>query len=474
MTWKYVRLFSAATLLCVAQITFAHGQSAEISADSAHGRPVSTQPMPSQAPPDRLSESRPAAPPVRLEAILSKVRSDNPELRAARLAAEELETVRPQVSALPDPSLGITYEPSPMLTAHGAQRSQWSVEQNIPFPGKRALRGEIADLTATEGRHRADVLEAELVLQAKEAYFELYLAQELTAYIDAYREALAGFEEGAIARYEVGRGGQQAVLSVQLEKNRLTREWIEIGTRRRSAAETLARLTNEPRGAGRYHDVEVVPPSLPEITADVLEQVAVANRAELAALDAAAERAEREIKLAKLQFRPDFGVHLTYFDIVPRDDPPTADGRDAIAIGARITIPLQRGRLHAGLRQARLQRQLVAARRDAVQADIQTRLQNLVFALEQQMETLELIDGVLLPQATSAREAALNAYTTGVSDFLSLLEAERARFELRRGRAETVALILETTAALERTLGIDSIVRLPELAAHHASKEDSR
>src|SRR5690606_39773794 len=97
--------------------------------------------MPSQAPPDRLSESRPAAPPVRLEAILSKVRSDNPELRAARLAAEELETVRPQVSALPNRSPGIPTAPCPSLTPPGPHGSHWSSERIIPFPENARLRG---------------------------------------------------------------------------------------------------------------------------------------------------------------------------------------------------------------------------------------------------------------------------------------------------------------------------------------------
>src|SRR5690606_36260878 len=69
---------------------------------------------------------------LRLDEILDAVRMENPSLRASYLEAEARQTGRRQVSSLPDPMVMGTYQPFPLLTARGAQRSQWRVEQTIP------------------------------------------------------------------------------------------------------------------------------------------------------------------------------------------------------------------------------------------------------------------------------------------------------------------------------------------------------
>ena len=71
-----------------------------------------------------------------LPSLLDEVRENNPDLRASRLEADALALRRSQVASLPDPSVGITYQPYPLFTARGSQRSQWRVEQAVPFPGK--------------------------------------------------------------------------------------------------------------------------------------------------------------------------------------------------------------------------------------------------------------------------------------------------------------------------------------------------
>lgn len=51
-------------------------------------------------------------------------------------------------------------------------------------------------------------------------------------------------------------------------------------------------------------------------------------------------------------------------------------------------------------------------------------------------------------------EATLSAYTTGRTDFLDLLDAERTLFNLRMERIDTYVRYLKTTAALERATGL--------------------
>lgn len=397
--------------------------------------------------------------------VLRHVREANPSLRAARLGADALGTRAAQASALPDPTVSITYQPLPVLTARGAQRTQWRLEQPIPFPGKLRLQGEVADLGADVAAYEAEALAADLVLQAKQAYYELYRIQQIQAFLRDFQAELGSFEEVAAVRYEVGEGTQQAVLKAQLEKNRLAERVLDLQERRRRAAETLARLTNQPGGARSFQAVRLAPPPVPSLDAARLVEVAYAERPEGAALDAAAAQADRQVALAQKGFYPDFGVGLTYFDIAEADVPPTATGRDALGVGVSVKVPLQRGRLRAQLEEARLRRAEVEARQEALRTEFRTEIEDLRYALEQEAEALVLYRTTLLPQVATTVEATLAAYTTGRADFLSLLDTERSQLDLRTGYEDTLARYLKTTAALEHALGLTSLTELDALTA---------
>ncbi|MDX1547436.1 MAG: TolC family protein [Rhodothermales bacterium] len=404
-----------------------------------------------------------------LATVLAEVRTNNPTLRTARLQAEALGQRAPQVSALPDPTVGVVVQPFPVLTARGAQRSQWRVEQMIPYPGKRALRAEIADLGAEVAAHEAEVMEADLLLRAKHAYYELYRLQEAEALVEAFRDDVQGFEDVAAVRYEVGQGGQQAILRAQLEKNQLAARLLALRRQRRSAAEMLAHLTDAHDAERFVHRIRLAPPPVPDAEAVLLRSVAVRERAELDVLTTALERADRQIALAKKAAFPDFGVSLTYFDIADRAMPPTADGRDALALGASVTVPLWRGRLRAQLAEVRLHRKVVQARQADLRAEIRTEIDDLTFALEQEAEALHLYETTLLPQARTTAEAALAAYASGQAGFLDLLDAARAVFTLRMEYEDTLARTLTTAADLERALGIDALSDLDALVLRDAA-----
>ncbi len=398
-----------------------------------------------------------------LDDLLEEVRTNNPSLRASRLEAEALATRSRQVSALPDPSVMIGYQPYPLLTARGTQRTQWRVEQMIPFPGKLGLQGDIADLSAEVAGFEAETFEQDLVFQVKQAYYELYRIQQQEALILSFQDRLDNFADVAAVQYAVGSGMQQAILKAQLEGNTLSRVTLDLAERRRTAAETLARLLNRPTSEAFLADIPVEAPPLPRLDEAVLLKIAFKERPEVDALDAAARRADTQIALARKQFMPDFGLNVTYFDVGSADVPPTADGRDALAIGVSIKIPLQRGRLRARLEEARVRRTQVEARQEALETLFQTQIADLVSRLRQEAQQLALFQEGLIPQAETTLQATLSAYTTGRTDFLDLLDAERMLFSLHTGYEDTRARYLKMTAALERALGVTSLADLETL-----------
>lgn len=397
---------------------------------------------------------------LRLEDLLVEVRAHNPSLQASYLEAQALALRSEQVSALPDPFVRIAYQPFPLLTAHGAQRNQWSIEQEIPYPGKLGLHASIADLTAKIKGFETATLEEDLLLQIKQSYFRLYRIQNQELRILAFKDRLQNFEEIAATQYEVGTGVQQAILKTQLEKNVLSRLQLELSIERRTATESLVRLLNRPISTESKVTVTVEAPPHIQFDAINLLEVALNQRPEVNALNMAAKRADQEIALARKQFRPDFRFGITYFDIARTDVPPTATGRDALGIAATIHVPLQRNRLQAQLKEARVRRNHVHARQEALNTFLATQVADLMHQLHEEARQLELFKEGLIPQAETALQATLSSYTTGRTDFLDLLDSERTLFSLNMSYDNTFARYLQVAAALERALGVDSLTDL--------------
>ena len=392
-----------------------------------------------------------------LQDVLAEVRANNASLRASQLQAEALTFAGAQAVALPDPVVTAAYQPFGILTAYGAQRSQWQVEQMLPYPGTLQLKGLAADLDAEIAALQVTVLEEDLVFQAKRAFFELYRIQQRTALIAAFQDRLADYAEAAATQYAVGQGMQQDILKAQLERNALDELRIQLDSEQRAALQALARLRNQPSCTHCYQTTIVQAPPPDSLDQDALLALARSRNSEAEALAAEARRADTQIALARKAFMPDFSLRFSYFDIASGNVPPTASGRDALAVGVSIKVPLQRARRQARLQQAQVQRRAIAARQEDLDHALWTQIAELADRLQDQQRQLAQFHEVLVPQAESARQASLSAYTAGRTSFLDLLDAERTLFALRSAEADLAARSLVTAAMLEKVLEVPSL-----------------
>lgn len=392
--------------------------------------------------------------PLSLDVLLAEVAAANPTLRAARLDAAALAEVGDQVGALPDPTAGVSVFPYPVLTARGAQRSQWRVEQVIPWPGTLDLRARAADLAAEVAGYEADALALDLAFEVKKAYFDLNHAHHVEAALLAYQARLGAFAEAASVRYEVGRGPQGAILQIQLERQRLGERQNALTAHHTEALQRLARLTDRPTLVG--HPVVVLPPALPE-DPDALLALALQQRPEIRALETARARAETEVARARKATYPEFSFGVTYTDIAERAVPATADGRDAFGVMLSARIPLQRGRVNARIEEARLRAAQVEARQQALETELQTQIVTLASRAHAARETHRLFQDRLVPLAATTVESTLASYTTGTVDYLAFLDAERTRFHVQLAAADALHSYLTAVAALERALGVATL-----------------
>src|ERR1700688_1417862 len=165
-----------------------------------------------------------------LSELLAEAEKNNPQIEAARQGWQAAKQVPTQVSTLPDPQFNLQHvsvgSPRPFA---GYTNSDFAylglgISQDIPYPGKLRLKGEIAKRDADVSQQQVDALRRAVLAELKGTYFELaYLSKTLTI-LKQDGELLKQVEQSADARYRSGKGTQQDVLQAQLQKTKLLRE----------------------------------------------------------------------------------------------------------------------------------------------------------------------------------------------------------------------------------------------------------
>jgi outer membrane protein TolC len=365
-----------------------------------------------------------------LVALIEEALVRNPELLAARESVAEARQRPAQARALPDPVLSTSYVNDGWGLSLGEREMTtlgffWT--QDLPYPGKRRLRGDIREREAEEMEQRAERARLDLVAAVRNAYHELIHAREVLE-LQREREALSvQVADVARERYAVGQGGQQDVLRAQAEVTRSRRLRYE------QAADEVGRLAELNRLRGASPDEPFTTPGHPEVRplevdeAALREQVA-ARSPEVRAAQLALERDRLAVDLARKDSRPDFTVQGGYMN---------RGGLDAMwQVGVGLTLPLWRSKVEGGVAEAEARTRASEKRVEAVRLSLWARTRERLARARATEEAATLVTRGLVPQGRQAYEAALAGYQSGRVPFTAVLDALAA---LYRDRAEELA-----------------------------------
>ncbi len=387
-----------------------------------------------------------------LEMLLQELEERNPELQASREGYRAAMTREPQAGALPDPRLGASWAsagrpwPGAGLGEDPNANLGVQVSQELPFPGKRGLRRELAAQEARTEAARYRDLRLALTARLKSVYHEGQGIHEQVAALDRLQAWLLRLSEAAEARYSTGSGGQQELWTIRLEISQVQARKIPLHKRLEALMAELASLVDRPAGSLRLRPAPYgeLPP-LPELSA-----LTAAARRHSPALDERRVQVDARrtgVELARRDYYPDFEVMAGYYNM--------GRMKDMWEAGVRINIPLwfadrQRPALEeSAYRLAEAERQVRAA-----ELALNARIADLHSQAESAEETLELYRRQLLPQAALAVEASLNAYETGRDDLVAVLSTLRTLLEYDLAVPQTRTEYLKAVAALEALVGI--------------------
>jgi outer membrane protein, heavy metal efflux system len=404
--------------------------------------------LPADAPqtpaPRKDQGSHPAASPSPLAELVREVDQSNPDIAGALDAWRAATNVPKQASALPDTE--VTFQqfsvgsPRPFAGYSNSDFAYVGIgaSQDLPYPGKRRLRSQVAERDADSIGAQSDGVRRQTIETLKLTYFHLAYLQQTLPTLERNDQILSQIQQVAESHYRVGQGNQQDVLKAQLQRTRLLQE---IAMHHQQEEQLEAQIKQVLSRAQSSSDIVTVPLSQTVLThsdTELLDRVRdqnpdVRSRSEMA------RRQESQVELSHREFRPDFNVSYTYEH--------TADKfRDYYIASFGVRLP-NRHRQTAALAES-LQNQERAKRE--LQAELQraqSEVEQQYVAVRRTEDQLKIYREGLIPQSEATFQSGLAAYQSNRQDFQTLLSSFQ---DVLNSSLEYQRVLVEHESALAR------------------------
>jgi outer membrane protein, heavy metal efflux system len=389
---------------------------------------------------------------ISLEQLVSELVKINPDIQAAESRYQALQARPSQMWTLPDPVLSFVSRngngnPAPftelgkdLLSSIGLM---W--EQEFPFPGKLSLAGEIAQKEADAAKVDIETVRWKVISNLKEAYYEYFRVDRSIQILNDSLKLLKHFEEIARARYGVGEGIQQDVLRSQLEISIMEQRITSMQQERATAVAEINRLLNRHIDSPLPNPAEVTQTKF-VLPLETLELEFITKAPQIRSGEAMVAREQRNMELAKKQFRPDFMTSVEYANS------PNFPDMWEIKFGLRIPIFYKTKQAY-GVTEA--SHNLTRAQKElrTMQQEIAFSIRNQLLQIQASEKLLKLYNQAVLPQSNLTLESSLATYQVGKSDFITTLSNFMTLLEYRMNHYAELARHETAIARLERIVG---------------------
>ena len=387
--------------------------------------------------------------------LISEALRNNPEIAAA---AHERDAAGHRISpagALEDPMIEAGFVNLPTDTwrfnAEDMTMKMLGVAQKLPYPGKRALRQDVATKNAESLAYGYRETVSRVVRAVKVAYYDLALVDRTIELVQKNKLLVEQLLRIAEGRYSVGQGSQADVFKAQTQLAKMEEELVRMGRERRAMEADLA------MALGRGAESAPLRATMPHVEAvalkfEELQEAALRQRPQLLGLKSLIDKNQKALELARKEYYPDFDVRLSYGQ---RDK--MADGTprpDMISFTVGINLPIwQKNKLDPMIAEAQSMREAAISMYQAQYNELLAKLRQQVAIAEQSRDSARLFETGILPQARLAVESALSAYRVSRVDFPMLLDSQMAVFNYEIDHAKTVVGFNKALAELDQLTG---------------------
>ncbi len=357
-----------------------------------------------------------------LQTLLTYAMLNQPRVEAAYYdyvaAVQRITTER----SLPDPrlTLELDIQDVVMVVMPGLMA-------DVPWVKRLRIQ---ADQASEESQAKYFAFES-AVLQAayevKQPYYQLFFLNDRIRINKETLRLLGELEQNARAQTEAGRVTLQDVLRAQIEQERLR---TEIENLEDSQHPLMAQL-KAALGLRADQPDPPVPQSFDstplDLTSERLFAIALESNPKLKQMEAEVRMAQSGIRLAHQSKLPDFSLGAEA-DVKAN---PTM-WRPSIG----VTLPIWRDKIAAEIGAAQARKKAAEARLNAEQIQLAVEFADTSFMYREATRNLRLLTDSLLTKAQQSLDIARVGYSSGKSNFIDLLDAERSLLEFQLAEVE--------------------------------------
>lgn len=395
---------------------------------------------------------------LKLDDLVGEALKNSPEIRAFQSRIEAAKQRIPQAKSLPDPQLTFGYqnEGFDRYSYGEEQGSQWmfGASQQFLFPGKRALKGEMAARDAESQEAMYELLKLKTVSRVTELYYDLFLAHKNIDLLKNREVIFIRIEDQALARYSTGKAMQQEVLMAQTEKYMLLEKEAMFRQKIQSLEALLRAAVGRQGGAPLGRPPENLPYRLFLHDADTAVQTALQHSPEIKSRNKMIDAADARVMLAKKDYFPDFSVNAGYFNR-------TGIYKDMWGLASTINIPIYfKTKQEPAVLEAKAA--LLQARQEleATKLMIDAAVRDNLSMVKSADKLMDLYKNGLIPRNAQDVESALSGYASGKTEAIVILSRVKALLEYENQywvqfteREKAMARLHAITQGLEETSG---------------------
>jgi len=354
-----------------------------------------------------------------LRELTAEAIKNNPEIVAAQKGYEAARQRPTQESSLPDPmiSLGYTSVGNPLPGAGLGSQVLSNIgvmySQELPYPGKLKLRGEIASKEAEATFQVYEAVQLGVISRLKQAHYRLQYTYAASDLLNRNRELLNKLVSVTEARYSVGKAAQQDVFKAQTQVSILETRLVKLEQERISSEAEINSILNRRPGTpvGRPEDFK---PKEQMPTLEELYAATAQNSPMLGRDQKMIQRSELAVNSARKEYYPDMTLTGGYFN--------QGSMSPMYQFQASFKVPIYFWRKQrAGVNEQ--VSMLSQARRtyEATDQSLHYRIKDDYTMAQASLKLMRLYLQTVVPQSNAALESSLSTYETGSVDFLSVL-----------------------------------------------------
>jgi outer membrane protein, heavy metal efflux system len=389
--------------------------------------------------------------PLTVEQLVEISVEANPAIMATRAQWDAARHQILQNYVPADPTL--TYSNLESSRHFNAAEHAHNLSENFQFPGKAFLQADETKGTAEIARLTFEASLRDLRAAVETAYYQVLLDYALISINAENIENLRQVVEVTKTAYTGGQHTQADLINAQIGLSQAELQQRMYETNRLNDQATLNQLLDQRPDSplDLDHNIHLVRLEFP---LDKAVDMAVQQRQEILESALAEHNADTALRLAKMEYLPDYSVGTEFDYILQPGAQPIPSVTQAYSVSIGFNVPIffwyhQREDVTAA------RYSLDAARYDlnSIRLQTETTVTQLYRSAQFAFESSQLYSASLIPLARQDFKVSLIAYQAGQVDFLTLSAALQASYSTRASYIQAANQFLAGVVALEQAIG---------------------